>query len=240
MSIKIMSAVFESKTLGPIERLVMLSLADHCDDDGRCYPSIQRLCERTGLSERAVQSNISKLRDAGYIRVESGGGRSRSNMYFISPNPAADAPIREVNPAPETPYDVHPRTRNTVSRALNPASGALNPAADAPEPSITIKEPSKQNGPGFDAFWSAWPNKNAKVAAEKAWRKLSAADRTEAAEKCAAWFAAWRRGNPSASPILPASFLNGRRWEDGAAPIPKQEPQPQSQRRDFWRKVAGD
>ena len=50
MSIRIMAAVFESKTLGPTERLVMLALADHADDDGKCYPSVLRLCERTGLS----------------------------------------------------------------------------------------------------------------------------------------------------------------------------------------------
>src|SRR5690606_40080416 len=81
MSVKIMSAVFESETLAPTERLIMLALADHADDTGRCYPSISRLGRRTGLSERAVQTNIRKLVNQGYIRVIAGGGKNNTNVY---------------------------------------------------------------------------------------------------------------------------------------------------------------
>lgn len=123
-----MSAVFESKTLGPTERLVMLALADHADDEGKCYPSILRIQERTGLSERAVQTNVRKLVDLGYLLVQVGGGKGNANLYFVTPNPAADAPRTKRTPAayaPQTPHQVRP-----------------NPAADAPEPSGTIIEPS--------------------------------------------------------------------------------------------------
>lgn len=92
MSVKIMSAVFENEALGPTERLIMLALADHADDEGRCYPSIARLCRRTGLTERAVQSNIRKLQDAGYVAVQLGAGRSGSNLYLVRATPAPDAP----------------------------------------------------------------------------------------------------------------------------------------------------
>ncbi|MFN7002204.1 MAG: helix-turn-helix domain-containing protein [Roseinatronobacter sp.] len=123
-----MSAVFESTDLAPTERLIMLALADHADDEGRCYPSIRRLCQRTGLSERAVQSNIKKLVDQGYIRTVIGGGKGNANLYFVSANPAADAPRTKCTPAadaPQTPQQMHP-----------------NPAADAPKPSRTTIEPS--------------------------------------------------------------------------------------------------
>jgi biotin operon repressor len=133
VSIRIMSAVFESKTLGPTERLVMLALADHADDEGKCYPSILRLCERTGLSERAVQTNVKKLTEAGYLAVHIGGGKGNANLYFVSPNPAANAPRTKCTPAPDapqTPHDVRP-----------------NPAPDAPEPSGNIKEPSIEAAP---------------------------------------------------------------------------------------------
>ncbi|MDQ7262689.1 helix-turn-helix domain-containing protein [Paracoccus sp. PS-1] len=135
MSVKIMSAVFESETLGPTERLIMLALADHADDTGRCYPSMQRLCQRTGLSERAVQVNIKKLQGQGYIKVVSGGGKGRPNIYFVS-----------ANPAPETPHQ-KPRFSNTVSDDIQtPHLTTPNPAPDAPEPSRTIIEPSESNG----------------------------------------------------------------------------------------------
>ena len=140
MSIKLMAAIFESTTLGPTERLVLLALADHADDDGRCYPSIQRLCQRTGLGERAMQGNIQKLRASGHITIIPGGGRSRPNTYIVCANPAEETVFLTQNPAPETPFPA----QNPAYCALNPAFGALNPAADAPEPSRTIIEPSEE------------------------------------------------------------------------------------------------
>ena len=168
MSVKIMTAIFESETLGPTERLIMLALADHADDEGRCYPSIPRLCQRTGLGERAVQMNIRRLVAQGYVRIESGGGRGHSNLYFVSANPAygapitpgnpaPNAPIRPKNPAPETPF----LTTNPASRALNPASRALNPARDAPEPSGTIIEPVTERTDGRGREATTTPGANA-------------------------------------------------------------------------------
>ncbi|MGA0540713.1 helix-turn-helix domain-containing protein [Neotabrizicola sp. VNH66] len=129
-----MSAIFESTTLGPTERLIMLALADHADDEGRCYPSIQRLSQRTGLSERAVQINTRKLVEQGYIRVVAGGGKGNANLYFVSANPACGAPFEAPNPAPDAP-----RTKCTPASdsPQTPHDVRPNPAPDAPEPSGT-------------------------------------------------------------------------------------------------------
>lgn len=132
MSIKVMSAVWESD-LPAMERLIMLCLADHANDEGECYPSILRLCKRTGLSERAVQNNLKKLVEAGHLEVVGGGGRGRANLYRIT-----------ANPAPKTPFVEKPRTKNPVSDDINPAPDDINPARDAPEPLRTIKEPSEE------------------------------------------------------------------------------------------------
>ncbi|QBX35158.1 helix-turn-helix domain-containing protein [Paracoccus liaowanqingii] len=128
MSIRLMNKVFDSETLGPTERLIMLALADHADDSGRCYPSIHRLCKRTGLGERSVQSNIKKLSDRGYLKKILGAGRRNANVYVVYPNPAADAPPQHMHPAADAP-----RT---------PQQMRANPAADAPKPSGTTIEPS--------------------------------------------------------------------------------------------------
>ena len=77
---------------------------------------------------------------------------------------------------------------------------------------------SKPQGLPFDAFWAVWPNKSGKEPARKAWAKLNDDDRRKAQSFSASWFARWRQTYPTASPILPASYLNGRRWEDEAAP----------------------
>ncbi len=134
MSIRLMSAIFESKTLGPTERLIMLALADHADDEGRCYPSIARLCQRTGLSERATQTNIKKLVEAGYIRIVIGGGKGNANLYFVSANPAASAPFDAPNPAADAPRR---KCTPAADAPQTPQQMRPNPAADAPEPSGT-------------------------------------------------------------------------------------------------------
>lgn len=98
MSVRIMSQVFESDTLEATPRLIMLALADHADDAGRCYPSIPRLCQRTGLKERAVQTNIRKLEAAGYLRIIPGQGPKGCNVYFVIPTPAPNAPRTRCTP----------------------------------------------------------------------------------------------------------------------------------------------
>jgi hypothetical protein len=71
--------------------------------------------------------------------------------------------------------------------------------------------------PGFDAFWSAYPRKAAKAAASKAFARLRADDalialilaavaRQSASEQ-------WRKDGGEFIPY-PATWLNGRRWED--------------------------
>jgi uncharacterized protein YdaU (DUF1376 family) len=71
--------------------------------------------------------------------------------------------------------------------------------------------------PGFDAFWSAFPRKQAKPAAAKAFARLRADESLLArmldavAQQAAS--EQWRRDGGQFIP-LPASWLNGHRWED--------------------------
>ena len=137
MSIRIMSDVFESESLGPTERLIMLALADHADDEGKCYPSIARLCRRTGLKERAVQNNIRSLAAQGYLTIILGGGRNNSNLYIVSGKPRIKCP----------PHNMHPASDDTETPHLT----TLNPAPDAPKPSETPIEPPKEQEEGAGA-----------------------------------------------------------------------------------------
>tara|TARA_R110000787_G_scaffold122791_1_gene233686 strand:- start:121 stop:882 length:762 start_codon:yes stop_codon:yes gene_type:complete len=67
----------------------------------------------------------------------------------------------------------------------------------------------------FSDFWKVWPCKTAKVDAEKAWRKATPENRKAAYEAAkGGWFNRWQSENPKLNPIHPASYLNGKRWED--------------------------
>jgi hypothetical protein len=74
----------------------------------------------------------------------------------------------------------------------------------------------RQERADFKAFWAAVPRKIAKPAAEKAWRKLTAADRDAATEAVARFYRWFEREYPTASALHPATYLNNRRWEDDA------------------------
>ena len=126
MSIKVMTRVFDNEDIAAVPRLVLLALADHADDDGICYPSVARLARRTGLSERALQSNFKKLVSAGLLRIDKNAGPRGCNRYCVTLSPPtavaparADAPPQEMHPAGDAPPHIVPNT----------------PAPGAPEPS---------------------------------------------------------------------------------------------------------
>lgn len=81
-----------------------------------------------------------------------------------------------------------------------------------------FNEPDTIRNAGFADFWSIIPQgaKTGKREAEKAWRKLKAAERKAADESAVAYYAWWRSANPQASWLHPSTYLNQRRWEDEA------------------------
>jgi hypothetical protein len=112
MSIKIMTAVWDREDLSSTQKLVLLALADWANDDGLCWPSINRLAIKASLTSRAVQKTIRSLEDAGFIRREEVLGKG--NRYWISaplndvhPCPTFTPPLNDVHPTPE------PRSPNT-------------------------------------------------------------------------------------------------------------------------------
>lgn len=131
MSVRVMAAVFELPDMGPTHRLIMLALADHADDAGRCYPSLDRLAKRTGLSLRAVRSNLRQLEADGQIRTDPQGGPKGCNLYYVTPQPRQEMP-----PAGDAPGISRRKPRQEVPPT---------PAGDAPEPSLTIKEATETN-----------------------------------------------------------------------------------------------
>lgn len=90
-----MSAVWESAPVDSAsELLVLLTIADHADDDGEnAYPGIARIAHRCRLSERRVQQIIKLLEERGLVMVEKQAGGSlglrsdrRPNRYAVTIN----------------------------------------------------------------------------------------------------------------------------------------------------------
>ena len=130
--------------------------------------------------------------------------------FPTSAEPSADNPPLQNKDYINTPY----------SPPEGDADGGDQNAGEAvPEPGKPVPKPGKHTPDRalFDQFWAAYPRKQAKEKAWRAWKKLdpdealcrrmaSALDRHRRSQQ-------WQRDGGAYIPY-PASWLNGRRWED--------------------------
>ena len=114
MSIKLMTAVWDRQDLSSTQKLVLLSLADWANDEGLCWPSIDRLAIKTSMAGRSVQRIIRDLESMGFVRRDEVLGKG--NRYWISipltechPCHSVTPPLTDSHPTPDT---VSPNTLN--------------------------------------------------------------------------------------------------------------------------------
>jgi predicted Fe-S protein YdhL (DUF1289 family) len=80
---------------------------------------------------------------------------------------------------------------------------------------LTLFPWSALSADNFEAFWSLYPRRVAKLDAQRAWARLTAQDRAEVLRRLPLFLDVWRHTKSERRYILhPATFLNGRRWED--------------------------
>jgi hypothetical protein len=112
VSVRVMAAVWELD-LPPMEKLVLLALADWSNDEGKCWPSATRLAAKTGEGERTVRRVIQSLIGKGFLYQELRSGTSP--IYTVDPcqsgTPARVAPLPH---RPQTPARAAPNTLGTV------------------------------------------------------------------------------------------------------------------------------
>ncbi len=83
MSINVMTRVWNRSRSTGAQLLLVLALADHCNDDGICWPGVNHLAQKTRMSERSVQRMIKKAENDGEVYVIRDNGRDRTNQYFV-------------------------------------------------------------------------------------------------------------------------------------------------------------
>ena len=85
MSIRLMSNVWAHSKAKGSQLLLLLSIADHADDDGSgAYPSIGHLAGKVRMSERNVQRIIKQLVNKGELAVILNGGPRGCNLYRVT------------------------------------------------------------------------------------------------------------------------------------------------------------
>lgn len=163
MSIKLMSAVWDMELPTHTQKLVLLSLADQANDMGECWPSLDTISRRCGLTRQGVLDQIEKLTAQRCLSVETGGGR-KSNRYTVAVNRIdqnrESVAVNAVDPSSQ------PRLPQQ-STVLTPAVNGVDPIRKYNHsliPNRTNKEGSSSDPPKFEiplllqteGFISAW------------------------------------------------------------------------------------
>jgi DNA-binding transcriptional MocR family regulator len=204
------------------QKITLLMLANRVNSDtGRCFPSVKGLAADCGMSETSVKEALRSLKDAGLIvaherRVD---GVSLSNEYEMPVDEIP--PPRRNTPHPPAQYAPPPRRNTPPNLSLEPVNepesvqAGLFSQADV---ETLEKEPDR-----FDEFWSAYPKKAGKPAAQKAWVK--AAKKTDP-EKiiAAAKVYAGTDGVARGFVKYPQGWLNEERFNDPDLQPPPKAP----------------
>ena len=200
MAMKLVSAAFKVE-LPACQKAVLVALADQADRQGRCWPGVPSLSQRTGWSVRSVQLALKALAEDGHISRRKRTGTS--SIYVVHPRSDCTAKGRRrrttggaTSAPPET---LHPR--NSGSSVVQ--EKAVGGAAAAPKSSRTIKN-HQLLGKRKSALSTKWnpesfseKSKSAAVVASWSDDELAAqveqfkAHHTAKASRFSDWQAAW-------------------------------------------------
>ena len=159
MSVKLMSAAWDMD-LPMGQKMLLLALCDHANDDGVCYPSQEKLAQKCSMGERTVISHIQWLERHGIVSRErrQNTQRRKSDLYQITlnnytPEPANSAPAKfspePANFAPSEPANFAPSYKEEPSvfnHQIEPSWVGSGIAA-APEAEILAAETPKAAKP---------------------------------------------------------------------------------------------
>lgn len=82
MSIRVMSNVWERSKQSGSSLLLLLALADWCDDRGLCWPSYDKLAEKVRMSDRQTKRLVKQLETQGELIVKR--RKNRSNLFILA------------------------------------------------------------------------------------------------------------------------------------------------------------
>ena len=150
MSIRVINRVWEHAPSAGTALLLLLALADHANDDGICWPSVDTLAHKARTSERSVQRLLRDLEKDGEVYIETGGGRAHPNRYAVlSGLSPADAEQLIERWFPPEKGDKRRRKGDkrgpkgvNLSPFLGDTQGLKGDTAMSPEPNDPLKESS--------------------------------------------------------------------------------------------------
>lgn len=187
MSVKQMTKVWEWSKADGACLLVMLALADHADDDGFCYPGVERIARKCRISGRSVQRHLKEMSEKGELRIESGrgvtvqGGATNRYRIIVSNGEQTQATQRgdRLTPGVNSDEAVTPGAESG-DRAMSPKPSGetsdritpLPPRGGGPSSSIKSKKPTTPFAIRISKIFNRPLNRNWSDKEIKAFKKL--------------------------------------------------------------------
>jgi hypothetical protein len=208
---KIPVNLLKNSTLSPWSRLLYPLLLNYNSEQG-CFPGQDRLANDLGVSIDTIQRALGELAKIGLIQSKR-RGRGHTNTYFLSLD---TAPMRfhDVDDtAPMRFPDTAPMRHNLdlVELESNPPT----PKQPKPRKERLYKDMGYEGEQQFIQFWEAYPRKVSKQAAARVWLRMAPDERIAALDALPRHKQSrdWIKDGGKFIPY-PATWLNGRRWED--------------------------
>jgi hypothetical protein len=155
MSVAATNFVWYVSTVEGSDRLVLLALADFADEDGNCFGSWGKLCQKTRLCRATVANSLKRLRDAGHlVMVEKGhrklaGDGAEASIWKIpgvSEMGLKLRPVQDIDPSglnagpkwskrwTQVVQDLDPNIKKHKEQEEHKGADAPAPAASQPSP----------------------------------------------------------------------------------------------------------
>ncbi|WP_052961447.1 MULTISPECIES: helix-turn-helix domain-containing protein [unclassified Leucobacter] len=215
MSIKAMNWAWSVDRLRPVERLVLLALADYADEEASCFPSQDAIAERSCCSDRTVRRVLETFEGAGIVKRSRRyvGGERTSDRYVLAVGHRTDFPVEGYRTKSATSPDKNDEVTG------HPCPGNHQNHQNHQVPPVVPHEQSgaEAESLGFDDWWAAYPLKKDKGTARRAFAR---ATKKVSVEVLVAAARAYREdpNREQAFTKYPASWLNAEAWENGPLP----------------------
>lgn len=170
----------KAQTPDALSKWLLVILADHADNAGKCFPSQQTLSNRTGMHRATVNRKLIMLEDAGLIKRVS-GHEGKSTRYYLCvaegdiPVAVRDNPVAERDTKLPVNYNNNIEGWNPsekLTQQIDNISGAINHDLEADK----FKDYCLSNGKQYkdiDAAYRNWCRNVIKWTAEASARQTA-------------------------------------------------------------------
>jgi DNA-binding Lrp family transcriptional regulator len=141
MSFEAMAMVVKVENISPVNKLILLLLANYADDKRQCFPSYEKIAKLANCSRRTAVRSINTLSELGLISIykrKLSNNDNQSNIYTV--NEIKTAPHKDIVPSvkltpppsdtmspPSAKHDTYPSdTMSPPSDTMSPNTITLN------------------------------------------------------------------------------------------------------------------